>query len=269
MGKKREEVFAQLSDEPVDFSDIAREGAKEMARPEEDAAAEQAPVPQLETEPKPEVTPPKEPEPKEESLPFHRHPKWIRTTRENEELRKKLEEIEARLGQQPASQPKQEAVPEEYRHVFGEDYEAYKAFADFSRKQAESILSERERRAAEEKERTKKEEQEFMRWADERFAELSTEAGTDLTVAGNPLREKLLDAVEENDLYDRQGRPNLRAALAYVRMSDATSQSAEKAARQALAATASAPRTAGAAQKGGPMTPSRLRSRSIDDYFKD
>jgi hypothetical protein len=264
---KREEVFANLSDEPVDFADIAREGAAAVTQPEEGAAPEAPQDPSPETEPEP---PEPKPEEKEENLPFHKHPKWIRERRENEELRKKLEEIESRLSSQQApAQPSPEEVPEEYRHVFGDDFGAYKAFQEFSRRQAEAILTEREKAALDERERKERENREFVEWADAQFAELSDDAGTDLTRVGNAVREKLLDIVEEIGLYDQSGRPNFRAALELHRLREAGTASAEKGARQALAAATSSPRTARGTDAGGPMTPSRLRGKSIESYFKD
>lgn len=73
--------------------------------------------------------------PDEDTLPFHKHPRWIAKQRETEELRAKLDElsplkeefesIKSQLPKQPEPEPE---MPEWWKDAFGTDEASMKAF---------------------------------------------------------------------------------------------------------------------------------------------
>lgn len=253
----------ELTDEPAFTSDpeeIEEEPAEE-AQPEDGNAEE------------PASESPPEQEEVDKPLPFHKHPKWIRANRENQELRSMLEETKGLLEQMAQQKKANEpvTVPEEYQNVFGDDVDAFQKMVLLARKEAqEAALKTIETRELSQREAQQKEQQEqakFLEWANQEFEELSSDAGVDLTKSDNPIRNKMLDLVEENNLYTADGNPNLRAALKLHKLLHSEDQDVVKKGRQSIAGNSSAPKTNASGVSKGPKTPSMLKKMSLDQFF--
>ena len=55
--------------------------------------------------------------------------------------------------------------------------------------------------------------QKVVEFAENEFMDISDETGIDLTDRNNTVRNQILDIIDENSLYDAEGKPNIRAAF--------------------------------------------------------
>lgn len=277
MGKSKKEVLEALTDDPVFTEDESSaapiQAPAEEAQPAEGNGMEKPSVSPTEKDPAKPAADPKAPEAKEEPLPFHKNARWLRMQRENEELNKAMREQSELLKQLVASQKPAEVpkVPDKYKGVFGDDVPSYQQLVELAREEARlAAKADREEYEKSQKEAEAKRTQaetDFMEWANGKFAELSDEAGVDLTQPGNALREKILDIIEQNELYTPDGKPNLKAGLMLHKLQESQSAAEGKGKRQAIAGATSAPKSGQQGADKGPMTPKKLRGLSIENFF--
>lgn len=249
------------------------EEEKEEAQPVEGEGKE-APVDSPPQE-APKEEEPEEEEVKMESLPFHKHPRWLKTVRENEELKQKLDAINQNIASLVESKSQESgravSVPQNYQSVFGDDAEAYAAFLNESIRSAEAaalkaVQTERQKETQAATESQRKE-QEILQKANEQFEEISEEAGVDLTNPNSKLRQRIIDVLEENDLFSESGMPNIKAAYKFVKALDANKSTEQKTERQKIAATTSSAGSTTASKSSDAYTTRELKTKRLEDFL--
>lgn len=155
-----------------------------------------------------------------DNVPFHKHPRWKRMQQELKEAREAL----AKRAEPEAKPVVQESAPQtdeeiELIRLFGDNQDVLKLFRqrdekmkakflDAARKEMQSIL-ENERS---QQERVEQQRQQILTNLENTLADMSDEAGVDLTNPRSTIRNQLLNIVEEYNLMDAEGIPNLSAA---------------------------------------------------------
>lgn len=273
-----------MSDETSFGEEMAKlvadgETSREESAPEslpEKEATEQAPSQEGEATAeaeKPEAETPAQ----TKDVPFHKHPRWIRQQQEKEELRAKLEALEAKLNtqSQPKEEVKQQAMPEAFTKLFGSNEEAWTEWQKLglmTKSEVEAMTKSMIQQSREEetaKERQAQEaNQKALQWAEDQFITLSDETGIDFT-AGTE-RNQILDIIEKYDLYTTDGLPNivkaneLRAVL-YPPSTQAVEEKRKVAAKTGV-------KTNAGTKESDIITPQKLREMEkrggISQFFK-
>ena len=245
--------------------DVEVEGEEEVQTPE--PAPEEAPK---EPEASKEVVP-------EESKerPFHKNPRFMRLQQEAEELRKYREESEQRFAalqaqiasvQAAPQAPTNEKVPDNLKHIFGDDVEAYKAltgslvesYRGVTREELQNFVKQEEARAQQEQRATQK----IIKEAEASLEGLSEETGIDFTNPNSDERNKLLDICEQYGINDFQ-----KAYALYSQLYPAGEANVER--KRIAANTSSKALSASASQSSDkPLTKASLRKVRFDSFFK-
>jgi hypothetical protein len=153
----------------------------------------------------------------DKEIPFHKHPRWIRTQNELKELREFKEKQSHQVQKEP-EKPKEKAsaVPPQYQKLFGDDVESYEAWRQFQReevkREAESIYEERIRRSEEAKQQEELAQQKAAAYAEDQFLELAEETNIPFHDRNNTERNQILDICVKYGLFDANGLPNIKAA---------------------------------------------------------
>jgi hypothetical protein len=146
----------------------------------------------------------------EKALPFHKHPRWIRNQNELKEAREAI----ARLSEAKKEVPEttDEKLPAEFVALYGENVEAYKAYAALQEKETRKFYE--AQRAKEKAEETRQTEFQTKAVAqvEETLSELAEETGIDFTNQNNTERNQILSICEKYGLFDANGIPNVSAA---------------------------------------------------------
>lgn len=237
--------------------------------------------PPLESEPKEELkdSEVKKDEPKKEDpkkdRPFHKNPKFLRLKEQAKQAKEqnslvetlKAEMAELRKQLIPSSEKKQ--VPDKFKHVFGEDAEAFDSFQSFA---AEIARTEYENARKAESEKTmlsKKQEEEatqqFISSIETGLESLSDEVGEDLTENGNPTRNAILDVIEKYGVTDDNGMPDPRRAYELYKALSPKDTAKEQ--RKQVAGLTSDARAI--ATDTEDITSKKLRGKSLMDYFNN
>ena len=189
-------------------------------------------------------------------------------------MKQKLDSISQNLAslvesKQNGSRP--ESVPSSVQSIFGDDADAYAAFLTESRRigaeaALEALNKERQKELQTVSE-AKRKEQEILQKANEQFEELSEEAGVDLTNVNSKLRQRIIDVLEENDLFSESGMPNIRAAYKFVKALDGTKATEAKTERQKIAATTSAAGSTSTGKLSDAYTTKELKTKRLEDFL--
>ena len=157
-----------------------------------------------------------------DKVPFHKHPRWIRLQRELKEAREALakkSEVSAPQTVQQVAQSDEEYAPAEFVKLFGDNPEAWKLFKrmkDSDRQQylqlAEQRFESLMARQQEEQQRQEESRKQILSNLENELADMSDDAGVDLTNPRSTVRNQILNIVDEYGLFDGNGVPNLRAA---------------------------------------------------------
>lgn len=239
---------ASQGDEPMNTETPAEESQPEVAKEEESAPSQE--------EQKPEEAPVQK-----EEVPFHKHPRFQRLTKELKELREWKEE-QLKQSEEKQEAPKKLAMPQEFVDLFGDNPEAWEKYSKLreidkleARSEVQRILDEQSRAQRQEQEAQEK----VVAFAEDRFLDLAESTGIDLTDRSNPVRNQILDIVEKYQLYTGDGLPNIDAAndlrLALYPVKNDVVEEKKK-----VAARASASKSSGNAVESEIMTPSKLRA---------
>jgi hypothetical protein len=212
-----------------------------------------------------EKAPVAEDTPEETNLPFHKHPRWQRMQREKAELQERLEQFEERLAESNTPQPVSEGkVPDHLVSVFGNNYDAYLAYEkdieERTRKQVAAERAEEARKQQEAEQHNKR----FVEWAETELSDLGHDIGVNLTDKNNSVRNEILSICEEYGVQDANGRPDFRKAWTLHQKLHPREDATEK---KEVAAKTSSRSTQASAKEEEVMTPSRLRSISLNDYL--
>ncbi len=212
-------------------------------------------------------------ETKEKERPYHKNPKFLRLQAERdeaikarEEERKRHEEILERLDKyQPAPQAQQNvAVPENLKHIFGDDTEAYKAltshlvesYRNVTREEVLAIKKQDEERARIEKDKEAK----IIKEAEDALADLSERTGMDFTDSKSDSRNQLLSICEQYGIDDFN-----KAYELYLKLYPKDDTSEE---RKALAGNTSSKAVASTpAKKDEVMTHAKLKKVRFNSFF--
>lgn len=137
----------------------------------------------------------------EESLPFHKHPRWKALTEENKVLKNSLDElqtfrqqVEPLISERAEKQKPTEPVPEYWQKLYGdtpEAFEAWKAHEDELLERATAKAVERVRR---EEEQARQQTEEYNTWMQNEFEAMKAE-GLEFKV--NDLNKFLTDFYNE------------------------------------------------------------------------
>lgn len=221
------DILDQFPDSEEFAIDMTEFGNAEAEEQSEEAVEEITPSQEgedstEEVEAKAETETVEEDTPAEETIPFHKHPRWQKKQQEIEELRKEIEALKAKPSLEEPTTVK--SVPVHLQKVFGNDVEAYEEYLkdtdNRALEKARQIVEESQQaqlqkqqeaeRMQAEKERLEKE---FIEWANDDLAKLGKEIGEDLGDEKNNVRNKILKIVQEDQIRDANGYPNFRAAL--------------------------------------------------------
>lgn len=238
---------------------VEREGEEEVV--------EELEATDTQEESEPEVEPVKE---VAKAEPFHKNPKFRRLQAEAEELRKYREDSEKRFealqaeirGIKPQDAAPQ-TVPENLRHIFGDDYAAYKALQDHlvenyrgvTREELKALTAQEEarQRAAEQAEAK------IIQNAESQLAELAEETGLSFDDMQSDARNKLLDICEQYGINDFQ-----KAYMLYEQLYPAGEADVE---RKKLAANTSSRGSSGSSSADKPLTKNSLKKIKFNSFF--
>lgn len=233
------------------------------------------PIAEPTAEPEPEASKSEEvaPEPVKER-PFHKNPKFMRLQQEAEELRKyrddserrfaELQEQIARVQTAPQAQTN-EKVPDNLKHIFGDDVEAYKAltgslvesYRGVTREELQNFVKQEETRAAQQQQATQK----IIKDAEAALEGLSDETGIDFSTPDSDERNKLLDICEQYGINDFQ-----KAYALYGQLYPAGQANVER--KRIAGNTSSKALSASASQSGDkPLTKASLRKIKFNSFF--
>lgn len=152
------------------------------------------------------------------------HPRFVRLIqqkKEAEERARKLEEAlaEAKPAPSPIMQDDDETPSVEFIKLFGDNPEAWKHFKrmqDVNNQKAVTLAEQKFQavlaKEREEQQREAQRREQVISKLEDDFAEMSDEAGVDLTNQKSTVRNQILNIVEEYGLLDAAGVPNLRSA---------------------------------------------------------
>lgn len=157
-----------------------------------------------------------------ENVPFNRHPRWKRMEKDLAQARE-----DARLAREAAqSKPEvkqenvEQEVPQEFSELFGKNPEAWKLYDRMLQARDAKVLAQAEEKfknfiseQQNEQQKAADAQQKVVDFAENEFIDLSDDAGVDLTDRNNTVRNQILDIIDENELYDAEGKPNIRAAF--------------------------------------------------------
>jgi hypothetical protein len=192
------------------MGEVEVEGEEVVEEPTEVPEPEK---PEIQVDKPPKETREEEPV-KEKERPFHKNPKFIRlqqerdeAIRQREEDRKLYAELNAKIDRFGSPQtPSQTAVPDNLKHIFGDDVESYKAltshlvesYRSVSREEAMALKKQDEERVRLEQETQQK----LIKEAEAVLADLSDRTGTDFSDTKSDARNQLLSICETYGIND-------------------------------------------------------------------
>jgi hypothetical protein len=207
--EEQESLIDSLLAEPTGGEATAPESQPESEKKEEPAPSQEEQTTEA-TEPKSE-----DPAQKKE-VPFHKHPRWIRREQEIADLKAQLE---AERSTKQTTAPVIETpghVPAQFQKLFGDDVEAYKEWQTLlkteSRKEAESIIEQRQQAEKAQKDQEANFQTKAVSWAEDQFIDLADETGIDFSSQDTTERNQVLDIIVEYGLYDENGMPKIKEA---------------------------------------------------------
>lgn len=162
----------------------------------------------------------KEPPADDKDLPFHKHPRWIAQQtklHELEEFREKVTPLLDKLGEPKKESESDDAIPEWFIELFGENKESWKKYRDYSaadranlRKEIMAELQQQGRQATEQQAKLDK-------WVEDELSKVAEAQGIDLSPGTaekpNSLRNELLKVALDYKPSDDAG--NISFAKAY------------------------------------------------------
>jgi hypothetical protein len=255
---------------------------EELTKAIEEDRAEAAKAEETSPQDSPPETKKEEPAPSQEEqpnpasvneVPFHKHPRWIRTQNELKELREfKEQQAKAAETKVEAAPTKLTSVPSQYEKLFGDDVEAFEQWKQFQRdevrREAESIYEERIGRDSEAKRHEEMAQQKAAAYAEDQFLELAEETNIPFHDRNNTERNQILDICVKYGLFDANGLPNIKSAnelrtALYPSKSDEVLE--EK--KQVIAKTSGKQNAVKTDSKI--LTPTDLKRMSISQFFPE
>lgn len=130
----------------------------------------------------------------EESLPFHKHPRWKQQLEENKALRQQLEElqtfrqqVEPLIPQAPAPS---EPLPKWWVDLYGETPEAYQVYLSHEKEKEEALIEKAAQRIKSEEQRKIDEANNYNKWIESEMSAMESEG---LKFNRNELNKFLVD----------------------------------------------------------------------------
>lgn len=207
----------------------------------------------------------------DKEIPFHKHPRWIKTQEELKELR----EIASRIAEQKAAPkeepqaPKVTEVPKQYKRLFGEDVEAFLEWKQFqrdeSRQEAQALFEEMKAKEKQETSAAEEYQKKAAQFAEDEFLKLSDDTGIALTNRDNTERNQILDICFKKNIFTEKGFPNIALAYEFWKLSSPQKINPVEEKKKIVAKTNA--KTSAASTEEEFYTPAKLKKMRVSQFF--